>query len=91
MGKKMNKTIKDFQEQVEKLNITRWNIHDCSICWYPCGFIFENGLVFYDSGCDCVNHINIQPRPWEDVAEQYNMQSHEKAIDNYNKFWGFDN
>lgn len=79
----------DFKKQAVKLNITKWPMHDCSICGYPCGYLFRGDEVFYDSGCDCVNYTNIQPRNWEDVAEHYNMQSHPDVIKKMDEFWGF--
>jgi len=37
-------------------------IHNCSICEYPCGFIFREGLIFYDSGCYCIDEKMVEER-----------------------------
>lgn len=81
------KTADDFKQAVEDRGITKWPVHDCSICGYPCGYIFQEGLVGYDSGCDCVNYTNIQLRSYEDVAEFYNRQTHPDYVAIMNKFW----
>ena len=84
------RTGADFRAAAEKHGITRWQIHDCSICDYPCGYLFRGDEVFYDSGCDCVTYrSDLHPRSWEDVAEQYNMQSHPAVIEAYDTFWYF--
>lgn len=83
------KTAQDFKEQAEKNKITWWNIHDCSMCGYPCGYLIHNGEVSYDNGCNCTGSENINPRTWEDIAGQYNMQSSPNIIQEYDKFWGF--
>ncbi len=84
------RTVEEFKESAEKNNITKWNVNDCSICNYHCGYIIRNGQVMYDSGCDCVSHSNLQPRSWEDLAEQYNMQDHPNVIKEYDEFWKFE-
>ena len=85
------KTGADFKEQTEKNNITRWDIHKCSMCSYQCSYHFIDGNVFYDNGCDCTSGQNLNPRSWDDVAEQYNIQSYPKVIKKMNEFWGFKN
>jgi len=84
------RTAEQFQEQVKKKDIKKWNIHDCSICGYQCGYVFENGEALYDSGCYCVSYKNVEPRTWEDVAGQYNMQKNAEVIKKMDEFWGFD-
>lgn len=69
------KTVEEMKRAVETMKLSRWNIHDCSFCGYQCGYVFYDGRVFYDSGCDCVNHPSNwedKPRSWEDVALAYN-------------------
>lgn len=83
------RSSEEFKIQAAKIGITRWPIHNCSICGYPCGYLFHDDQVFYDSGCDCVNYADIQPKTWEDVAQQYNMQTNEKYIAEMDSFWGF--
>lgn len=82
------KEAKEFKEQATKNNIKEWRIHDCSICGYPCGYIFEEDRVLYDSGCDC-SYGGESLRDWDDVAEHYNMQTNEDVIKKMNLFWGF--
>jgi len=89
---KVLRTAEEFREQAKARNIKRWPIHDCSMCGYECGYLFnEAGEVAYDSGCDCVLSLGdrISPREWENVAEHYNMQSSENYIKEMDEFWGF--
>ncbi len=85
------KTGDDFRKAAEEKNISKWNIHDCSICGYLCGFVFsgDHQHVAYDSGCDCTGREHYQHRIWESVAQHYNLQSHPEVIKEMNKFWGF--
>jgi hypothetical protein len=70
-------------EQVkEAVNVTKrrfWRLHNCSMCRYPCGYIFdEKGEVSYDSGCYCVRSMPPhRPSDFQDVANQINMQNDE--------------
>jgi hypothetical protein len=84
----IHKTPEDFQRAATAHNIQQWYIHDCSICKYPCGFVFQQGQVTYDSGCDCIRGgYNRTPRTWEDVAAQYNRQTHPDVIAQYDALW----
>lgn len=87
-----NKSGNDFKEAATKIKPNKWIIHHCSICNYPCGYVFSSNYehVGYDSGCDCVSYENIQPRSWDDLAAQYNVQNNEEYIKEMNKFWGFE-
>ncbi len=90
----MKRTAEEFRLSAINNKIDCWPIHDCSLCGYECAYLFfqyiENDVV-YDSGCDCtfqrVKHI----RTWEDVAVQFNRQSHPDTIAKYNNFWKFNN
>ena len=79
----------EFQKIVTERDLKVWQIHDCSMCRYPCGFIFEDGDVGYDSGCDCTGGSPIQYREWSDVADHYNRQSNPDVTKNMDDFWGF--
>lgn len=84
------KNAQDFQKSARENKIVQWTIHQCSMCDYPCGYIFEpNGDVSYDSGCDCVTYTNIQPCSWEDVASHYNLQTNPQVIEEMDDFWKF--
>jgi len=84
------KIVEDFKRQAKEKNITRWNIHDCYMCGYQCGYIIRGDKVFYDSGCDCTGGSPLQIRSWEDLTGFYNMQNSKKYINEMDKFWGFD-
>ena len=86
-----NKTAEDFKKQAKIKGIKRWGIHNCSMCGYRCGYIFSNDgeNVDYDSGCNCVTYHNIEPRDWDNVASQYNMQEHPEVIKEMDEYWGF--
>ena len=85
------KTADDFKQQAKLHNIIRWNVHDCSICGYRCGYIIEGDQVYYDSGCDCVTYSDIKQRNFDDIAGLYNMQKNPDIIERFNEFWHFDN
>ena len=85
----MSRTAEEFAVAAAERQISRWNIHDCSICNYPCGFVFDDGVVGYDPGCDCTGRYWLEARTWDDVAQQYNMQDHPDVIAKYDAFWGF--
>lgn len=86
----MEKTAEDFRLQAEKENITEWFQRRCAFCKYPMKYLFQNGEVLYDSGCDCVSYpYVIQKRSWEDIAEGYNMQTNPEVIEIINNFWKF--
>lgn len=85
-----NRSPEEFKEAAKKLHKDGWTIHRCSFCEYPCGFRFRNsGNVIYDNGCHCSPR---EPREsgWDEVAQQYNIQSSPESIKQYDEFWGFD-
>lgn len=67
--------IDEMKQKVLESKKRLFPVHDCSMCRYKCGYIIYNNIPHYDSGCDCVNYENVQPRSWEDMFEHYNMQS----------------
>ncbi len=85
----MSRSAEDFKKQAKEKGITRWVIHHCSMCDYPCGYLFNGDKVEYDAGCGCVTYRDVQSRTWDNVAEHYNMQKNEKVIAQMDKFWGF--
>ncbi len=40
-------------------------IHRCHLCDYPCGFIFKENKIFYDSGCNCVEKMLLEEQTEE--------------------------
>ena len=81
----------DFKLAAIKKNHKKWVIYDCSICSYPCGYIFDDHFerVRYDSGCYCTNNRRLIERDWSSVSRHYNMQTSEEVIKKMNAFWGF--
>lgn len=73
----MLKTVEELKEQAQKIGLTRYPVHNCSMCGYPCGYNIHGDNVEYDSGCDCVTYQNIQPRSWEELTKTYNMNQPE--------------
>jgi hypothetical protein len=68
-------TAEELKQAIKEKGITRWDIHECSMCGYLCGYVFVGEQVFYDSGCDCMSYGNkLNPRNWGDVVDQYNRQ-----------------
>lgn len=85
------KSGEDFRKSAIENNIHHWPVHNCSMCGYECGFLFDyRGYpVVYDAGCDCTRQYVKHERSWDDVAEQYNIQKNEKVINEMNKYWRF--
>lgn len=98
------KKVDDFKKAARDQGVKRWNVHNCSICGYKCGYVINGDNVYYDSGCDCVMG-GLEPRDWEDIANSYNLNAGaddaEERSKEYplfagcvredNKLWGFDN
>lgn len=96
------KNAEDFEKQAKAKNITRWIIHHCSMCNYPCGFIIKGNQVTYDSGCDCI-WGGERPSSFEEIARNYNMNAgaadrkerekkypeFKKSVEADDRFWGF--
>ena len=85
------KTRIDFQIAAFKKIPRKWPIHNCSICGYECGYVFDDDAekVAYDSGCYCIGIKNINEISWNRLANYYNMQTNEDTIKMMNEFWGF--
>lgn len=50
------------------------NIHDCSLCGYPCGYLSDGDNLFYDSGCYCVSYSpNVRGRSWHELDDYFNQ------------------
>jgi len=91
----MKRNAKEFEQKAKEKGITKWNMHDCSICGYKCGYIIRGDKVTYDPGCDCVNGPERESS-WDHLADHYNRNQREnnehieqKFIDEMDEFWGF--
>ncbi len=84
--------LNDFKEAIISKEISNWIIHNCSMCNYPCGFVFNicdgDVSVGYDSGCDCISRP-LQYRDLESVKNQFDIQTNQNVIKKYRKFFGF--
>jgi hypothetical protein len=95
--KDTRKQLSDFRQAIEDNGIKRWNIHNCSMCGYACGYVINSpDDIWYDSGCDC-SYGALRPSSLVDIADHYNRNQpienpriKQKALDKMNKFWGFD-
>ena len=76
----MIKTSQELKEQAGKIGLTFWKVHECSMCGYQCGYIFNGDNVSYDAGCGCI-YQPPHPRSWEDLAETFNMNQPERNPD----------
>lgn len=72
-----------------------WNVHNCSLCGYPCGYIINvepregEGEVFYDSGCDCTcGGPNYRPSSFENMYDHYKLQINQEYIASIEKLFG---
>lgn len=87
------RTAQEFKKAQQEHEIWSWEIHDCSLCGYECGYIFDYNEhpVVYDHGCDCTRTYRKSIMNWQNVADHYNMQTNPEIIKKYDKFWGFSN
>ena len=86
------KTAEDFKKSAIENNIHHWPVHDCSMCRYECGYLFDyqGHEVVYDHGCDCTRRYEKSLLNWDSVAEQYNMQTNPDVIKKMNEYWRFE-
>jgi hypothetical protein len=71
----MGRSPEEFKKAALEKDLYQWSIHDCSLCGYDCGFIFDReGNVSYDSGCYC-SRQPVRPSSWEEVADHYNRNA----------------
>ena len=47
----------EFEELKTIIGDKKLVIRNCGFCGYPCGYLFHDGKLYYDIGCDCT------PRP----------------------------
>lgn len=95
----MIKTTQELKEQVHKIGLKRWNIHECSMCGYSCGYVIQGDEVSYDAGCNC-SFNPPQPREWEDLTRAFNQNQpennpnfkgkHPEAYEGHYRVWQFD-
>lgn len=50
--------IKEYAQR----NDLKLHVSDCSMCKYPVGFIWLEGKLHYDSGCDCLRSPILEPK-----------------------------
>ena len=83
-------TIDFLKGQVITKIISRWDIHNCSICGYKGGFIFiikgEDVEVKYDSGCYCIR-MPPSTQNFQQIVDHIGMQTHPVVIEQYKQFW----
>ncbi len=96
------KTAEELRLAANKRQITRWNIHECSICGMSVGYIFRGDFVYFDGGCDCADG-GLQLSDWQDVTACYNLNAgaddveirieqsplFRKYVEETKTFWGF--
>jgi hypothetical protein len=49
----------------------------CSMCNYPLGYIFKDGALVYDAGCDCTSSYSLEPRMVSDLTDWLDMNKPE--------------
>ena len=66
----------DIEEIKKLVGGKKLVIRKCTFCDYPCGYMFMNGELYYDAGCDCVTYgPNIEPREIEDIIRYVNQNN----------------
>lgn len=89
MDTKTRVTPEQLKESAIAHGITRWIIHHCGFCNYPCGFYFFEDGVAYDNGCDCY-YDPMRPSDWREVAAHFNLQIGHASFDEARAFWHLD-
>lgn len=85
------RTAEDFKTASGNHGIERWDLHECSFCHYPVAYLMKGAAVAIDTGCWCVpGPMSIRETTWDEVAEQYNMQTTDSVIARYDEFWHFE-
>lgn len=85
------KTAEDFKEAAKTVMPHKFHVHRCSMCKYPCGYVFspDYEYVGFDMGCDCAPEYTVNPSSYDDIARYYNIQKNYGHIKEMNDFWGF--
>jgi len=66
----------------------RHNTHTCSLCGYECGYVLQQGELYYDSGCSCTYQSNnLEPRDWQSLADVYNSLTDLDRKAEFEKIW----
>lgn len=50
----MRKTWLTYERLKKCIEFQPLIVHYCTFCKYPCSYIVVDGILGYDSGCDCV-------------------------------------
>ena len=65
----------------------RWNIHNCSLCGAPVGYIFYKSHIYFDSSCYCVSYsVEPEERTWEDLIHLLELNKGNNLIKDFIKF-----
>ncbi len=48
-------------------------LHKCSMCQYPCGYIWNGDRIFYDSGCYCTTSNSTRETEEQDLLDTLEM------------------
>ncbi len=88
----MKRSGEEFKKAAIKKGITHWDCHECGLCGYMCRWIFgeNHEIVVFDHGCDCTRRYIHSTRTWDDVANNYNIQTSDEIIATMDKYWGFE-
>lgn len=75
-------TAEDVETAVKEHQIKVWKLRECGFCGWPLCYFFQDGKVFFDPNCNCVNYQTpLQERTYESVAECFNIQSKPEIAD----------
>lgn len=81
--------LEELKKIFKEKNISKWIIHRCSMCNYPCGYIinYEGDEVLYDNGCYCVSYHKFTQSSWEDVKKFF--EDNKKDLESFTESNGF--
>jgi len=61
--------------------------HDCGGCGAWVAHSIQDGNLFFEPGCDC-SWSPPEPREWQSIADEINMQSSEEWKGKVMQRWG---
>ena len=84
------KKAEDFERAVKIYDLHYFPLRTCSICEYLIGYLFSQGNVFFDSGCDCIfPNVNLSSSSYQSLADLYNMNIGNETQNEMDEFFKF--
>lgn len=64
--------------------------HECSMCGVEVGHVIDRERLFFRSACGCTRYpSSLEPRGWQSITDEINMQDNEEWRGKLMARWGF--